>query len=504
MRDRKFYIIFAVIFALGLFIRVYDLTGRPLHHDEGVIGWFELNIYKACMGPKTDYSNYAKSCGSSYSYDPEYHGPLPFLAGAWFFALFGVSDYTLRLPFVILSLGLILLLLFLRKELGDTGVLASGALIAFSPSMAFYGQSINDNYTLFFALGSIVCACRLAETKRSKWLYLGTASLTLLFTVKETAFLFVGLSGAYLLMLALFRYGGSFIRAPGKTLSACFFAALKCGKKWMKRVLLSLLLSAFIYCFVYSTMFTDFGDVWKGITYGFTFWLGRSTTWSAHFKPFDYYLDILLGYELAVCVLSLAALFVLRSGFSRWCAWWSITTLAIYSCVPYKTPWLDINFVLPMALLAGAGVNEYSLILKEWKRYLPVLFLIPLLFYSLYAAWDATYANYNSESNKLSYVGTLDDYTKLIRDISAKADIYGMNNTNIAIVVTDPWPLPWSLRDYNVSYGGSQLKTLIIITEKDGYSRIAPDMRYRYDAPGKYEIRKGMYIYAYSWKDIQA
>jgi hypothetical protein len=81
-------------------------------------------------------------------------------------------------------------------------------------------------------------------------------------------------------------------------------------------------LSAFIYCFIYSTMLTDYGDVWKGIIHGLSFWLGRSTTWSGHFKPFDYYLGILLRYETALCILSTAALFLMRSSFSRWCAWW--------------------------------------------------------------------------------------------------------------------------------------------------------------------------------------
>jgi predicted membrane-bound mannosyltransferase len=178
-------------------------------------------------------------------------------------------------------------------------------------------------------------------------------------------------------------------------------------------------------------------------------------------------------------------------------------TLAIYSYIPYKTPWLDINFVLPLALLAGCGINEYAIILKGPKRYIPALIIIPLLSYSLYTALDVAYVNYNSENNKLSYVSTLDDYTDLIKEVSSKASLRGKNNTNISIVVTDPWPLPWSLRDYKVSYGGSQLISQIIISEKNDYSIINPDWRYLYGTPKKYEMRKWMYVYVYSWKDSQ-
>jgi len=35
-----FRILYAAIILFALFIRVYDLERKPVHHDEGVNGWF--------------------------------------------------------------------------------------------------------------------------------------------------------------------------------------------------------------------------------------------------------------------------------------------------------------------------------------------------------------------------------------------------------------------------------------------------------------------------------
>jgi uncharacterized protein (TIGR03663 family) len=520
--QKYFYVIFLSIFLISGVLRFYDLTVRPIHHDDGVSGWFRENIYNGCFNlPRTEqnYESYEKSCvsgknsaycvaghpmgyndyfiqqcGTSYTYDPEYHGPFQYILGAWTFAVFGISDYTLRAPGCFFSSLTIILLLFLRKEMGDIGTLVSAGLLAVSPSMVYFSQFVyQDAYLIFFSLLAVVSAARFLSDKKLTWFYIWAAAIAIMIAVKESAHITFFSAFVFLSAYSLWEYK----KRKTKFLDALYHTHdIK-----LTHMITALFIFMALYAFFYSNMFTNTGNITKAIEKGITFWLNRSTTWSGQFKPFDYYLDILWGYETAISLLSFAALFVLRSTFSKWCAWWSLTTLVIYSCIPYKTPWLDINFVLPMALLAGAGVNEYVLMLKGRKRYLPALIIIPLLFYSLYTAWDVTYVNYNDERNKLSYVSTLDDYTELIKDVSAKADILGKNNTNISIVVTDPWPLPWSLRDYKVSYGGSQLRSRIIIAEKDDYSIISSDMRKSYDAPRKYEIRKWMYVYVYSRKD---
>jgi len=50
-REKRFYLFFAAIIIASVFFRFYDLTLRPIHHDEGVLGWLRLTIYNACFAP---------------------------------------------------------------------------------------------------------------------------------------------------------------------------------------------------------------------------------------------------------------------------------------------------------------------------------------------------------------------------------------------------------------------------------------------------------------------
>jgi len=60
MSDRIWLRWAAAIVALGTFLRYFDITNRPVHHDEGVNGWFMTNLIR----------------DNSYKYDPaNYHGP---------------------------------------------------------------------------------------------------------------------------------------------------------------------------------------------------------------------------------------------------------------------------------------------------------------------------------------------------------------------------------------------------------------------------------------------
>ena len=139
-----------------------------------------------------------QSCYESYVYNPQYHGPFQFILGAWVFRLLGVSDYTLRLP------GCLLLILPLRKRLGDAGSLCSSALLALSPSMVYFSQhAYSDDLFIFFALGAVVCASKYLEEKKDLWIYLGAADIAVLFTIKETAYMYVGIAIIYALSHAL-------------------------------------------------------------------------------------------------------------------------------------------------------------------------------------------------------------------------------------------------------------------------------------------------------------
>ena len=54
-----------------------------------------------------------------------------------------------------------------------------------------------------------------------------------------------------------------------------------------------------------------------------------------------------------------AAITVLRpkNSLALFCALWSFGLIAAYSLIGYKTPWLVLNFVVPLALVAGYAIQ---------------------------------------------------------------------------------------------------------------------------------------------------
>src|SRR5215207_5541638 len=79
---------FWIAFGVALALRLLWPEIRPLHHDEGVNGWFLVRLLD----------------GYRYEYDPErFHGPFRYFFGAPFAILLGMSETVLRLPVMLAS-----------------------------------------------------------------------------------------------------------------------------------------------------------------------------------------------------------------------------------------------------------------------------------------------------------------------------------------------------------------------------------------------------------------
>lgn len=485
MDKRVFWALFVLVFLAAFFLRFYDLTVRPIHHDEGVIGFFKLNILQ----------------GMRYTYDPDYHGPFEYLFGAFIFLLFGVSDFTLRAPETLFNLLTILLLLPLRRRFGDAGTLTAAGLLAVSPSMVYYAQrAYMDNFFIFFSLALVVCGALYFERRQARYLLLGAFDLALLFTTKETAFI---ISFIFVTFLGLeYIYGLAREKDAAGRLGRNAEAAGRWAQENAGWLLAALVIFVFTYAAIYTTLFYNLGNLQLAVEKSLTFWLSRSTTWEGHFKPFYYWWELLSKYEQPVLVLAIAGAFLsLRRGaFGRFCAWWASASFAIYSAIPYKTPWLDIHLILPMALAAGIGIDEVAGMVDGWRRYFLVLPVLGLLLLSSYVAWDVTYKRYADGDLMLVYVQSVDSYKKLITDLENASGRFQGKETEISVVATEYWPLPWHLRDYTrVAWNGRSVpdqNASIVISGKNDFSEIREELRENYSVE-KYDVRPGVTLYAY-------
>src|SRR5450755_40079 len=107
------------ILGVAAAMRLLYLTQKPLHHDEGVNGLFLANLFR------TGY----------YHYDPSnYHGPslyyiavLPTAINNVFHWGHGLSTFAIRFVTAAFGVGIVWLMLCLRRYIGTAAALAAAA-----------------------------------------------------------------------------------------------------------------------------------------------------------------------------------------------------------------------------------------------------------------------------------------------------------------------------------------------------------------------------------------
>src|SRR6185295_8702614 len=102
-----------------------------------------------------------------------------------------------------------------------------------------------------------------------------------------------------------------------------------------------------------------------------------------------------------------------KNSLALFCALWSFGLIAAYSLIPYKTPWLMLNFVVPLALISGYAIQAiYDMDQAQLRLASVVLFVAVAV--ATYQSIDLNFVNYDNDSPKYVYVyahtrrGTLD------------------------------------------------------------------------------------------------
>ena len=168
---------------VALAMRLYDLGGRAVHHDESLHGYFAYQIFN----------------GTGYDHNPLMHGMFLFHSVATAFFLVGDSDFSLRLPMALFGTGLILVPLILKPRIGQFGALTAAVFLAFSPSLLYYSRfARNDIFMAVFTLALVGAMWRYLDERKNRWLYISGTLMALGFATKETQYIVVALLGAFL------------------------------------------------------------------------------------------------------------------------------------------------------------------------------------------------------------------------------------------------------------------------------------------------------------------
>ena len=168
-------VLFAGIILLTIITRFYDLESRVMSHDESLHTYFSWLFQR----------------GQGYQHSPMMHGPLQFHLLALTYFIFGVSDFTARIPAVLFSIATVWMVWYWRRYLGKTGALVAGFLMVISPFMLFYGRYVrNEAFAGFSGILMLFAILRYLENGNKRYLYLVSLSLVIHFTAKETSFIY--------------------------------------------------------------------------------------------------------------------------------------------------------------------------------------------------------------------------------------------------------------------------------------------------------------------------
>ncbi|MFL6230602.1 MAG: hypothetical protein ACJ741_17665 [Pyrinomonadaceae bacterium] len=630
--DRAWLISSAVILFVAALFRVVELELKPLHHDEGVNGFFLLGLLRH----------------GNYVYNPtNYHGPtlyyftlpLAYIADSQHF----LSAWVLRAVTVAFGVATVWLALSLRRYIGAVGTLACAALLAVSPGMVFFSRYyIHEMLFVFFTLGIIVGALRfydyeaVGEGRADKFgtgtlgLGIAAAAGALVAVSFETAkyyatltrgwttvFLFIILVCLAALVTLLWLYDGarSFYLALASACAALMFATketafisagvlliawvmssvwvrreyywLKVRAEFRKRFgmpsppelrekkgrdkrksksrtvssnmseqplnlverfggwthILFLLVAALgIFCFVniiyYSSFFTNPKGV-KDSLEALNVW-GKTGESGFHGYPLYKYVEWLVGstpqppagathgifeyvqwvYDnwhwefgeeapliLLAAVGAVLSVWKARRRFPLFAALWGFGLFAAYSIIKYKTPWLALSWLLPLAIAGGYAIDRLYRA-RGWRA--PALALLgACLAVAAYQAYEINFVHYDDDAYAYVYAHTKRSFHELIgrmEEIAARTgDKY---NAGIAVDVENQeyWPLPWYVRDYkHIGYNGKVVETndAVILVKTSQVGEVESLLGSRYVRVGDvYALRPGVDLALFGRRDL--
>jgi len=491
------------LLAVAALLRLIFLTQKPLHHDEGVNGLFLATLFRT----------------GNYHYDPSnYHGP-----SLYYFALIptainnllhwghGLSTFAIRFVTATFGVGVVWLMLCLRRFVGTPAALAAAAFATVSPGFVFFSRYfIHEILFVFFSLGIIVAWLWYRDTGRPRYLMLASASAALLFTTKETWIITVAVwLIAIPCTIGYLRLRKRSYEAPRRPPDPVDGSAPWSEKTlYLKCAAIFVGVSVLLYC---SFFVNPRGILDSVLT--FTYWTKTGQN-GIYNRDWTTYFAWLWQEEAPILVLgavgTLVALMRARSYFMVFCAFWSMGIFAAYSLVPYKTPWLALSIILPLVIMAGYVIGEaYQ---PGLRAFIAVIAGAAIVF-SLYQAIDVSFVNYDNDSACGSvqcypyiYAHTNRDFLGLVSEIEAIAAANPAKK-NIGITIDSPehWPLPWYLREYpNVGYFGHVVPTSepIVIAHQSQAEEVARQLDGKYQLFSTHILRPGNTLVMFVRNDV--
>lgn len=443
----------ALALTTALALRVARLDVRPMHHDE---------------------ANQAIKFGDllergDYRYDfRDHHGPTLYyltLPSAWLggrHRLASLDETTLRRVPVAFGVATILLLPLLSAGIGRPAMAVAAILMALSPAMVFYSRMfIQEALLAFFTLAFVIAVGRIVTDGGRRWWAVAGIAAGFAVATKETSVIVIP---------AAILAGTMAWWSLGSQRPANVFTR----GRWYVPLVTSLAAAAAITVVFYSSFFAAPAGILEPFRGAGTY-LARGIDPVSHAHPWHYYLRLLAytssggqtwteGIVIVLAVIGAASAWrrhdtvtAERMVWRRYLACDVAIAAAIFSAIPYKTPWNMLAFYVVAFAVAGLGfATLLEMTRSRTLRCLLVLSLALACFNLGSQAWRAAVTYAADPRNPYVYAQTVPDAVRMATRILDLAALHGDGARMQVSVIAAPyeqWPIPWYLRTMpNVGY----------------------------------------------------
>jgi predicted membrane-bound mannosyltransferase len=195
-----------------------------------------------------------------------------------------------------------------------------------------------------------------------------------------------------------------------------------------------------------------------------------------------------------------------RDRFALFAGLWAWGLVTAYSLLPYKTPWLTLNYIVPMSITSGYAVQAAW----DWVRrlgnkrvtWLALGLMALTLVASLGQSLTLNFFRYDDARLPYVYMQTRRELISLVEEINAIAAQSGSGKqTTITVTSLDYWPLPWYLRDYSFVGYPKQIvaaKDQIIVASETQEHELIPVLADNYRRVGSYPLRPAVTLVLYA------
>lgn len=444
-----------LVLLTGFGLRYDGLAARPMHADE---------------------ANQAVKLGAliergEYRFDPhDHHGPTLYYFArivAWVAGertLAELSEVTVRLTPALFGTLAIALAGLLARPLGRGPALAVAALLAVSPAAVYYSRYfIQETLLVTFTLAAWVCGARWLRTADWKWAVATGACAGLMQATKASGILLAALSLGAVLAAGFGRRIADLARDRRASLGALAAAGV--------------VVAAF-----YSSFGGNFGGL-RDATATLAPMAGKVIGGATgHEKPWWYYGGLFVyqrngGYVWdQTLFLALALTGGAFAGFQgnrlgRFALLYTSSLALLLSLAPYKTPWLVLNLVPGLCLLAGVA-------LARWRALVSISILIAVVAQLGWQTRQAVFLRPADPRNPYAYQHTSPDQLKVAALAAAAPP------GPVKVIGAEYWPLPWYLRGRTeVGYWTSppeDCDAALVIVGAEQVAAVRPRLRGRY------------------------